>query len=113
MYQMIDDAIRGGVAMISTRYARANHPEVEGFYPTKPISWIKGLDANNLDGWSMAQPLPYSDFESIDQADLMKIDWLAQTDNQEIGYIAKVDLEYPAQLLDHTTTILWRTSELQ
>ena len=35
MYQMIDDGIRGGVVMISTRYARANNPEVEGFDPTK------------------------------------------------------------------------------
>ena len=100
MYQMIDDGIRGGVAMISTRYARANNPEVEGYDPTKPISWIKGLDANNLYGWSMAQPLPYSDFEWVDQDELTKIDWLAQTVNQEIGYIAKVDLEYQAELHD-------------
>ena len=100
MYQMVDDGIPGGVAMISTRYARANNPEVERYDPTKPISWIKGLDANNLYGWSMAQQLPYSDFEWVDQDELTKIDWLAQTVNQEIGYIAKVDLEYSAVLHD-------------
>ena len=83
MYQMIDDGIRGGVAMISTRYARANNPQVEGYDPSKPISWIKGLDANNLYGWSMAQPLPYGKFEWVDQADLERIDWLQQTDDQE------------------------------
>ena len=49
MFEMIDGGIRGGVAMITTRYARANNEGMcELFDPTKPTSTIKGLDANNL-----------------------------------------------------------------
>ena len=38
MYEMIDSGIRGGVAMISHRYARANNPGVKDYDPTKPTS---------------------------------------------------------------------------
>ena len=51
MFEMIDGGIRGGVAIITTRYARANNEGMGELYdPTKPTSTIKGLDANNLYG---------------------------------------------------------------
>ena len=100
MFAMIDDGMRGGVAMISKRYARANNPLVEGYDPTKPRTWIKGFDANNLYGWAISQYLPLSDFEWVDLEELEKIDWLAQEDEQDKGYFVKVDLEYPVHLHD-------------
>ena len=49
MFQMIDKGIRGGVAMISKRYAKANNPEMNNEYnPIEAISYIIYLDANNL-----------------------------------------------------------------
>ena len=84
--------------MISKRYAHANNPLVEGYDSTKPRSYIKGLDANNLYGWAMSQPLPLSNFDWVDQEELQKIDWLAQTAEQPTGYFVKVDLEYPSEL---------------
>ncbi len=49
MFQMVDSGIRGGVAMITTRYAHANNKAMGTDYDiTKPNSSIKGLDANNL-----------------------------------------------------------------
>ena len=98
MFSMIDDGIRGGVAMISKRYAHANNPLVEGYDSTKPRAYIKGLDANNLYGWAMSQPLPLSNFDWVEQVELQKIDWLAQTAEQATGYFVKVDLEYPPEL---------------
>jgi len=60
MFSMIDSGIRGGVAMISTRYAHANNEQMGPLFdPTQPVSFIKGLDANNLYGWAMSQSLPY------------------------------------------------------
>ena len=63
MFEMIDSGIRGGVAMISHRLAHANNPGVEDYDSSKPTSYIKGLDANNLYGWAMSQPLPSEGFE--------------------------------------------------
>ena len=65
MFTMIDSGIRGGISMISNRYAHANNPLVAGYDATKPKSWIKGLDANNLYGWAMSQALPISGFEWV------------------------------------------------
>ena len=100
LYYLIDEGIRGGVAMITTRFARANNPLVAEYDPSKPTSWIKGLDANNLYGYAMSQYLPLTDFTWLDQAEISKIDWLAQEDEQEYGYILCVDLVYPPELHD-------------
>ncbi len=68
------------------------------YKPDQKKVWIKGVDANNLYGNSMMQSLPEKGFEWVPVDDLGKIDWLAQTDTQPIGYILKVDLEYPPEL---------------
>ena len=77
MFTMIDSGIRGGISMISNRYAHANNPLVAGYDESKPKSWIKGLDENNLYGWAMSQALPISDFEWVRQDELCKISWLS------------------------------------
>ena len=85
--------------MITSRYARANNEGMgELFDPTKPTSTIKGLDANNLYGWAMSQPLPDGQFYWVPLAELEAIKWEEQKDEQEVGYILQVDLDYPAEL---------------
>ena len=59
----IKEEIREGVAIISRRYARANAPDMENYYASKRNSYIMYLDANNLYGWVMSQPLPTSNFK--------------------------------------------------
>ena len=59
----IEEGIRGGVAMISHQYARANAPGMENYNASKCNSYIMYLDANNLYGWVMSQPLPTSNFK--------------------------------------------------
>ena len=46
----IEKGMRGGISMVSKRYARANNPRVDGYDPTIPKSHILYLDANNLYG---------------------------------------------------------------
>jgi len=58
MYLMIENNMRGGIATISHRHAQANNPQVEGYDPSKPTSFITYLDANNLYGTAMSEPLP-------------------------------------------------------
>jgi len=75
---MVENNMRGGIATISQRYARANNPLVEGYDPSKPNSWITYLDANNLYGTAMSEPLPKVNFrflsqDEISDTDVMKI----------------------------------------
>ena len=61
-YKFIENCIRGGVSMISTRYAKANNPHAKGYDPSTPKIYIVYLDANNLYGWAMIQFLPTGGF---------------------------------------------------
>ena len=44
----IDEGIRGGVAMISTKHGQANNPYLEGYNEEKPAIHIMYLDSNNF-----------------------------------------------------------------
>ena len=48
MHLFIEKGQRGGVAMISNRYATANNPYLGNYDPSKPNTYIMYLDANNL-----------------------------------------------------------------
>ena len=46
MHLMIEKGIRGGVSVISKRYAKANNPDLEDFDPEKELSYLLYIDAN-------------------------------------------------------------------
>ncbi|MEN0016512.1 MAG: DNA polymerase, partial [Bacteroidota bacterium] len=92
----IEQGIRGGVCGPSVRYARANNPMVKDYDPSRPNEWIYYLDANNLYGWAMSQPLPVRDFEWVIGE---WSDFDVAVDSPK-GYILEVDLEYPKKLHD-------------
>ena len=71
MYLMVEQGVRGGVSTIVNRYCKANnkymsdlgHLAGEFTHDTeKPSVYIMDLDANNLYGWAMSQPLPTGSF---------------------------------------------------
>ena len=43
----IEKGIRGGISMVSRRYAKANNPTCSGYDDAKPNTWISYLDANH------------------------------------------------------------------
>ena len=94
MLLMIEKGIRGGVSMISTRYAKANNKYMpKGEYDTsKPSTYIQYLDANNLYGWAMSRKLPTDGFRWMTLWQLEY--WYYHT------CIVEVDLEYPMELHD-------------
>ena len=93
MLLMIEKGIRGGVSMISNRYAKANNKYMgESFIDTMISTYIMYLDANNLYGWAMSKPLPTHGFE------WMKVDELETW--EKLPCILEVDLEYPKNLHD-------------
>ena len=60
----IEEGIKEGLAMISHQYVRANAPGMESYNTGKRNSvYIMYLDASNLYGWVMSQPLPTSIFK--------------------------------------------------
>jgi len=70
VYLMVENSMRGGIATISHRHAVANNPLVEGYDPSKPHSWIQYLNANNLYGCSMSQPLPVGQFQFMEEQEI-------------------------------------------
>ena len=99
MILMIKHGIRGGISTISNRYARANNVYMgEAIDGNKPSSYITYLDANNLYGWAMSQPLPTKGFKRMCKDELNN--WKSITSREGVGCILEVDLEYPKELHD-------------
>jgi len=96
MLLMIETGIRGGVSMISTRYSKANNKHMKNFDPNQESKFIQYLDANNLYGWAMSQPLPLNNFEWMTENDLSN--WRQFSDQEGKGCILEADLEYPKEL---------------
>ena len=98
MQLFIEKGLRGGISYIAHRHAEANNKYMKNYDPDKPSSHIPYLDANNLYGWAMSQPLPYGGFKWINADDVFKsgkiIKW------PDVGRIYEVDLKYPKKLHD-------------
>ena len=62
---LIEKGMRGGISMASKSHAKANNPGVPGYDPSEEHNHIMYYDANNLYGWAMSQPLPYSGFKWV------------------------------------------------
>ena len=93
MLLMYEKGIRGGVSMISNRYAKANNKYMgDKFNSNEPSKYIQYLDANNLYGWAMSKPLPTHGFKWMKDNELNV--W------EKTPCILEVDLEYPKELHD-------------
>ena len=91
MLLMIESGIRGGIATISLRHAKANNEYIGSvFDPAKESKFISYLVANNLYGWAMSKQLPTSGFEWITDDE--------HDDCKHLSCILEVDLEYPEDL---------------
>ena len=100
MLNFVSSGIRGGISFIAHRYAEANNPRVEGYDPSKPLSYIQLIDSNNLYGWGMNQPLPISGFRFLSDDELENLDVLKIPDDSPKGLVLFVDLLYDKSLHD-------------
>ena len=98
MLLMIEKGIRGGISNAFKRYAKANNKFMKNFDPELKSSFIVYLDANNLYGWAMSKPLPVGEFDWMSEKELG--DWERFVDEEGVGCILEVDLEYPRELHD-------------
>ena len=69
---MIESGIRGGIATILHRHAKANNEYMGTEFDStlNDSKFISYLDANNLYGWAMSKQLPTSGFEWITDDEL-------------------------------------------
>ena len=103
MLLMFERGIRGGTTQWVYRWAAANNPYMGSEYDrTKPSEYLQYLDANNLYGWAMSQPLPTGGFHWVEvRGDLNPkniVNLMAKTDR---GYLLEVDVNYPKELHDY------------
>ena len=67
------------------------------FNPNLPTKYLQYLDANNLYGWAMSQPLPTEGFKWVN----IKPDRISKLAKLKLkGYILEVDVRYPKELHD-------------
>ena len=67
MLLMFERGIRGGITQAVCKYAAANNPYMgDKFDPNEDTTYLQYLDANNLYGWAMSQPLPTGGFRWAD-----------------------------------------------
>ena len=71
---------------------------MQSFCINIPSKFITYFDSNNLYGWAMSQYLPYSWFKYLNWGEIDGLNLSSFEENSPIGYILKVDLEYPDEL---------------
>ena len=101
MLLMFECGIRGGITQAVHRYASANNPYMDEYDKNKETNYLQYLDANNLYGWAMSQPLPTGGFRWIncDSWDPVRLVNMLSNDIN-YGYLLEVDVEYPRELHD-------------
>ena len=101
MLLMFERGIRGGITQAVHRYASANNPYMDEYDKNKETNYLQYLDANNLYGWAMSQPLLTGGFRWIncDSWDPVRLVNMLSNDIN-YGYLLEVDVEYPRDLHD-------------
>ena len=110
MLLMFECGIRSGITQLVHKWANANNPYMGCEYdPLRPTNYLQYLDANNLYGWAMSQPLPTGEFKWVDIENLKQearelkrtIDMMVKnSNNRGVGYVLEVDVKYPRELHD-------------
>ena len=96
MLLMFEQGIRGGITQAVRKYASANNKYMGDRFDSKSeSSYLQYLDANNLYGWAMSQPLPTGGFKWVDVNPNEISELATRTDK---GCLLEVDVSYPKEL---------------
>ena len=101
MILMFEKGMRGGISMISHRYAKANNPYLQNYEKNKENSYIMNMDMNNLYGGAMLAHLPVRNFKKDEGVDKYTEDLIKNMkDDAPKGATFMVDLECSNHLHD-------------
>ena len=73
---------------------------MKNYDKNEETSYIQYLDANNLYGWVMSQKLPVNGFKWVENNEINEEFIKNYNENNNKGYILKVDVKYPKKLYD-------------
>ena len=62
MLLIVEKGIRGGICHSIHRYAKANNKYMKNYDENEESSFVEYIDANNLYGSAMSEPLPVNGF---------------------------------------------------
>ena len=105
MHLFIEKLMRGGISYIAKRHSKANNKYMEYYDSSKESKYIIYLDANNLYECAIVQKLLHSGFKWLSKKGIIDFCLSATPlnsiiENSSVGYILKVDLEFPSELHD-------------
>ncbi|XP_074029419.1 uncharacterized protein [Leptinotarsa decemlineata] len=100
MIHFFQKGIRGGISQCSERKHIANNRFLPNYNPKEPSTFITYLDATNLYGHSMSQPLPTSEFTWLTPNEILNLDVMDVSTDSPYGYVFEVDIHYPQELHD-------------
>ena len=93
---MIEKGIRGGICHKIFGYAKINNRYMKEDDENEEPLFLEYLDANNLYGWAMIQPLSVDGFVWVDDQSKIDEDFIKNyNEDGDKGYILEVDVEYP------------------
>jgi len=97
-FLFFENYIRGGISTVSHRYAKANNQYLPDYDPNSPSQFLIYLDANNLYGNALSEPLPVGKFRFLGDPENFDVD--SVDCGGATGYVLEVNLEYPDHLHD-------------
>jgi len=113
MHLLVESGIYGGISFISHRHSKANNKYMKEHDKSKPTKHLLYVDENNQYGKSMMLPLPYKDFEWLDEGEIpvsendddnmrmiKELTACSNIEEDHQGYILEVDMDYPDELHD-------------
>ena len=103
MLLMFERGIRDGITQSVHRWAAANNPYMGSKYdPSPPTEYLQYLDANNVYGWAMSQPLPTGGFHWVEFDESKDLKYMLNelAKREDRGYLLEVDVAYPRKLHD-------------
>ena len=98
MFQFFERGMRRGTSYIAHRHSAANNKYMDKYNEDEESKFLMYLDANNLYGWAMSQPLPSGEFEWVEDTDNINLDDYINDEGR--GMVLEVDMEYPSKLHD-------------
>ena len=100
MLLIVEKGIRGRICHAIFMYVKANNKHMKDYNKDEEESFLEYLDANNLYGWAMIQPLPADGFKFLKNVSKIDKDFIKNYDeNSNEGYILEVNVEYPKNVM--------------
>ena len=116
MLLIVEKGIIGRTCHAIYRYTKANNKYMKNYDENEDSSFLEYLDANNLYGWAMSEPLPVNGFDWVE--DISKIDFRIDfiknyNEDSDERYKLEADVEYLENLHDLHSDLSFLTERMK